>query len=603
VIRPESLKSVGTNGGEYAHWAEQLRVTALPDMLAKLEAQGRLDEFEFVQSHEGNPPHTDGPWDDSDIHKWIEAASLALVLCADTELRQDLERVIDVVLGAIDPSGYLDAFTSVSGDPQWGHPSRGNHVLYNQGHFIEAAIAHRVLDPDSRLFAAAIRLADLIDGAYRSREVQLAAHQEIELALCRLTAATGDTRYQRLAELMLDDRGHVEGRVAYGSWSQDHEPIVDQVEIVGHTVRAIYQNIAADEIARHTGRADLASALQRQWEDLLSRKILISGGSGRVMEGPSGIEGFRAPFDLDSHEVDVDTCTAIALALWAAQRAEADDDAVSADVAEHEVFNRVFAGVSLNMTSYFYGMPLESTTAEGFDGWGNAVPFGTASNYRQPWYTVPCCPPNIARLLLQLPLIASRMKDDVITVDQYIAHTRTFDNGTTLEVDTDYPRSGRIAIRLVDAKRGGLRVRIPGWLSGAVLDGTLYRTESVSDTVSILVDGEVVEAKPSSYLEIDNDWEVRPTVVIEFPMAPRLVRADPRASALSGQSAVALGALIYCREGDSAISDETSVDLTDAVVQPHKSLPVNEIVLADGRSLIPLAAVDNRARPAFWVWR
>lgn len=605
------LHDISNIEGYWGSISEKMRVTALPDMLIKLEAQGRLQEFRHAADPMVEAFSDSGlECDDSDVYKWMEAASLSLIHQFDKNLNHRLEQLIDLVLAAADDTGYIDAFASVTGDPRWGANNGINHCLYNHGHLIEAAIAHLALaGPESRLFTAVLQLVDTIEKEYNDGLITPPAHQEIELALVRLYEVTNEIRYLRLAESLLDQRGHTEGRLCYGAYAQDHKPISDQHEIIGHAVRAIYQNIAAQAVAYHLNRQDLKLALDDMWTDMISRKIHLSGGFGTVHIGPNGIEGFGDPYELDPSTVDVDACSAIAALLWAEERLKETDDTHYADVVEHQMYNRILAGPNVSCTEWFYGMAMESKDPITFNGWGNATPIGLSSQYRRPWYRVPCCPPSIARFVFQAPLLAVRQRENQITIDQFITLDQVihFSNAddAILHISTDFPYSGHIHVKFDNAPSNpiSIRVRIPGWISGKAIDGQLYSGKTSQQDHIILIDGAPIPHEDSGYLVFTRNWSQFPEINIVLPMKVHTVTADKHVHALAGKHAAMYGPLVLCMEGEpNSLFVRKTIEIENAVVGQHPSLPGPQIILKDGAEMIPLNLVQNRNYPAFRVW-
>jgi DUF1680 family protein len=62
-------------------------------------------------------------------------------------------------------------------------------------------------------------------------------HQEIEIGLVKLYRLTGEKKYLDQAKFFLDQRGNSQGHKLYGFYSQDHLPVTQQTEAVGHAVR------------------------------------------------------------------------------------------------------------------------------------------------------------------------------------------------------------------------------------------------------------------------------------------------------------------------------------------------------------------------------
>lgn len=610
MSHPRKLRSISRVGGFWREVLDRNRVSSLPDALEKLSRQGRLNNFRIAAGEKLKRPMQVGPWDDSDVYKWVEAASMALIVDPSDALRRSLDEVVTLIVNAQEPDGYIDTRQNVLQRPRWDKEHTENHVLYNMGHLIEAGIAHRVATGNDRLFDVGRRAADCIGREFGpGKRAWAPQHQEIELALVKLFEETGERRYLDLALFFLDQRGHAENRKSLGIYQQDHLPVRDQAEIVGHSVRALYQNIAMHDVALYTGDEGLYAAQGRMWDDMAGRKLLISGGAGRVHEGPNGLEGFRDPFDLDSSEPDVDTCTSIAILLWAQRRLAHTDEAGYADFVEHTMYNRILAGISLSGTNYFYGMPLEAVSRDTFDSCGQAGPvMGVSEHYRQPWYRVPCCPSNIQRVIALFPALAIRSSDDTLTIDQYLDIRETMEVGDAsiaIDMRSGYPFDGnvRVALQLSSPASFTLRLRRPSWLDGKVMDGRLYSSGAPKTTMTVTINGASVECGTNGYVSISRTWSDGDRIEIELPLEARLATAVPQATALNGQAALLVGPLVYCAEvpADKFAHVRPGAALQQKPTQ-HACLPVLSFKLAEGEEMLPLFAWDNRGPTSMRVW-
>ena len=78
---------------------------------------------------------------DSDLAKWIEAASFSLIYRQDPEVERELEEIIDLIGKAQQPDGYLDTYYILKKpEAKWKEIAQG-HELYVTGHLLEAAVA------------------------------------------------------------------------------------------------------------------------------------------------------------------------------------------------------------------------------------------------------------------------------------------------------------------------------------------------------------------------------------------------------------------------------------------------------------------------------
>ncbi|HYI24381.1 MAG TPA: beta-L-arabinofuranosidase domain-containing protein [Thermomicrobiales bacterium] len=530
------------------------REVTIPSQFQHLEATNRLRNFRRVSGD------FDGPFDgiyfnDSDVYKWLEAAASAIA-ATPGEDHADLLAMIDTVATLIeraqDDDGYLNTYFAVDRvDERWSN-LRDLHELYCAGHFIQAAVALERATGDDRLTIVARKLADLIGEVFGpasdGKREQVDGHEEIELALVELYRQTGESRYFDLARFFVDTRG--KGSIGGSPYHQDATPVRDQSEMVGHAVRAVYLNAGAADILLEDDDPGLRVALDRMWGNMVTRRSYVSGGIGARWEG----EAFGKDFELPNARAYAESCAAIGAIMWAWRMLllRAEDNTRYADWIEHSLYNAMLPGLSLDGQAYFYQNPLAD------DG----------NHRRQPWFGCACCPPNIARVLSQLPgyfySVTSRRfpesdgRHDSVWVHLFADNTAIIPlsagGSVTLRQETRYPWDGRVEIEVVDLHDAGdftMQVRIPGWAAGA--------------TVSI--NGEqlpAAEAASGQYGTIRRTWLPGDTLSLNLPMPPVRVAGHPYAAENWGRVALRRGPLLYCVEAaDHPVGDVRDFVLPD----------------------------------------
>ena len=141
---------------------------------------------------------------------------------------------------------------------------------------------------------------------------------------------------------------------------------------------------------------------------------------------------------------------------------------------------------------------------------------------RQKIFSCSCCPPNITRFIASYGEFLFAQDADTLYVHHY-ANART----QNIEMTTEYPVDGKIALRLrgMAGKRAALR--IPGWCEdfACSVPGTLDRGYYY---VNILNDNFALE--------------------LTLDMPPRLIYAHPRVFENAGRVAVMRGPVVYCME-------------------------------------------------------
>ena len=522
-------------------WEPRRRINreeTLPSQYEHIEATGRLDNFRRA-SGKVDVPFRGLYFNDSDVYKWLEAASWSLATDPDPGLERMVESAITEIADAQRPDGYLNTyFTFERAHERW--TDFDLHEMYCAGHLIQAAVAHFRATGKRRLLDAAVRFANHICDRFgpeeQGKQPAIDGHEEIEMALVELFRATGERRYLEQAEFFVDARGYGLLGEPYGrfdpSYSQDHKPFREQDEVVGHAVRALYLYSGAADLHAETGEPDLLEALERLWRNMTTKRMYVSGGLGSRHEG----EAFGEDYELPSGRAYAETCAAIASVMWNWRMLMISGDARYADLMEHTLYNAVLPGVSLDGRRYFYQNPLADN----------------GTHRRQPWFGCACCPPNIARLLASLPGYFYGVSDDTFWVHLYAAGSATVnleDRAVRLAQRTDYPWDGNVEIEVAGGGDFGLMLRVPSWCEEG------YAVELNGAAVD-------VPLSSGSYAEIRRTWRKGDTVCLKLPTPVRFVECHPRVAENAGRVALMRGPLLYCVEQ----ADHPGLDPRDLVV-------------------------------------
>ncbi len=541
-------------------WAPRLRTLrerTLPAIYQQMRQDGHFTAFR-ESWHAGMRPIPYVFWE-SDIAKWIEAASYSLATHPDPDLEMLVDEAIAFLLTLQQPDGYLNLwFTQVEPERRWTN-LRDYHELYCAGHLIEAAVAHFQATGKRILLDAACRYADAIDATFGPEEGKrrgYCGHEEIELALIKLSHATGEERYLHLSHYFIEERGRqpayfdleaqargetpADYEMATYEYNQSHVPVREQQEIVGHAVRAMYLFSAVADLAHELQDEDYQEICEHIWKHLCAKRLYITGGLG----SSEGNEGFTADYDLPNSAAYAETCAAIGLVMWSQRLLQLDADHRYADVLEQALYNGILSGLSLDGTSFFYVNPLES------DG----------THHRQPWFKCACCPPNIARLLLSLGSYLYTVTETDILVHLYAQCTTTFAVGghqITLHQHTNYPWDGtvRLQIESDEPLELGLYLRIPGWCQQARLT---------------LADEELPYETRKGYARVVRTWQPGESLTLTLEMPGERIYPHPAIRENAGMVALRSGPLIYCLESaDNAIPLHQIVVPTSATFEKH----------------------------------
>ena len=459
---------------------------------------------------------------------------------------------IDIVGAAQGEDGYLNSHYQVA-EPgrRWTDFAQG-HELYCAGHLFQAAVAHHRATGDDRLLRIARRFADYLDARFGpGKEPGTPGHPEIEMGLTELYRETRERRYLDLAGFFLDQRGRAwlgPGRYNSAAYYQDRVPVREAAEVEGHAVRALYLTAGVADVYLETREAALLAALDRQWADLTSHKLYVTGGVGSRHLG----EAFGQPYELPNDLAYCETCAAIASILWSWRMLLATGQARFADLIDRTLHNAVLAGVSLDGERYFYVNPLASN--------GQAEHLGRGGCRRKEWHLVACCPPNVMRLLASLGHYVATRDRAGLQVHQYapariatqLASGRPVGppDGDPLPVGGIGPVDGRGGRR----QRVAARAADPGMVRARHGPGERRSGRSRAGRRRL---------SPCS----SASWRPGDVVELDLPMDARLIEPHPAIESTRGSVAIERGPLVYCLEqadqGDAPIA-ELEIDPTGA---------------------------------------
>ena len=547
VIKPTRLAAVSFQD---SFWQKRIDAdvnVTIPHVFKQLEQTGRLKNFELASPQGQGDFCSNYPFDDSDVYKAIEAASYSLMLHPDPELVKYLDKVISKIAAAQEKDGYIYTARAIKdkggkipykdwvASKRWEN-EESSHELYNLGHLYEAAVAHYQATGKKNLLNIALKSAELVLKEFGPGKLMVPpGHQEIEIGLIKLYRLTGEKKYLDQAKFFLDQRGNSQGHKLYGFYSQDHLPVTQQTEAVGHAVRAAYMYSAMADVAALTGDEAYQQALNKLWEDVVFRKMYLTGGIGST----GAWEGFGPAYNLPNASAYCETCASIANAFWNYRMFLLEGEAKYLDVFERIVYNGVLSGISLSGDRFFYANPLAS--------------FG--QHERTPWFGCACCPPNVARFLPQMGQYVYATSGDRLFVNLYGANSAQVEvKGlkVRLEQQTRYPWEGEIKLTVNPEKEGRfvLLLRIPGWAQGQPVPGDLYSyTGQTTGKPSVKVNQQQVELKlEKGFLPLERSWKAGDTVEISLPLEPRQVLANEKVKDDNGLVAVERGPIVYCAE-------------------------------------------------------
>ncbi len=572
-ITPVPFTSVKVS--ENSFWGQRLetsRKVTIPLAFSKCESEGRYKNFERA-AHPSESYDVSKlmplSFDDTDPYKTIEGASYILQTYPDKALVAYLDSIIDIIGAAQEPDGYLYTARTQNpknphfwaGSKRWEKEEDLSHELYNLGHMVEGAVAHWQATGSRKFLDIACRYADCVVrevGAKPGQACVVPGHQIAEMALCKLYLATGKKEYLDEAKFFLDYRGKTEIKQEY---SQSQAPVVEQDEAVGHAVRASYMYAGMADVAALTGDTAYIHAIDRIWDNIVEKKLYITGGIGATNNG----EAFGANYELPNMSAYAETCAAIGNVYVNYRLFLLHGDSKYFDVLERTLYNGLISGVSMDGGGFFYPNPLESM----------------GQHQRQAWFGCACCPSNICRFLPSLPGYVYAVKDRDVYVNLFLANSsalKVAGKSVKLSQQTNYPWDGDITINVDENKAGNfdLKVRIPGWVKGQPVPTDLYYySDGKRLGYTVSVNGQPANATVTAdgYYTISRKWKKGDKISVHFDMEVRTVRANSKVEADRGQVSIERGPIVYCAEWPDNNFDIMSVLLNQEPKFTEATMP------------------------------
>ncbi|RME94173.1 MAG: glycoside hydrolase family 127 protein [Verrucomicrobia bacterium] len=508
-------------------------------------------------------------WHDGDFYKWIEAATYVYAINRDPKLREQLDRIIAIIAKAQAPDGYLSTPVMIRGVPRFSH--RSHHELYNMGHLMTAACIHHRVTGQTNFLDVAIRAADYLCRLFGPQPKRLARfgfNQTQITGLVELYRTTRRPEYLRLAELFINMRGRSKvdpdltvWYKAVGDMVQERVPLRRETEAVGHAVLALYYYAGAADVYAETGEEALIAALDRIWDNIVNRKMYVTGACGQAHHGASSRvdfvhEAFVREYVMPNLTAYNETCANVCNAMFNYRMLGIHGESRFADVMELVLHNSALSGISLDGTRYFYTNPLRRTFDYNLDT--------TDQKTREPWIDCFCCPPNLVRTIAKSPAWAYSLTPNGLSVNLYGSnHLETrLQDGSAIELDqqSNFPWDGRVRIRLRACKREPFDIwlRIPDWAEGAV----------------VRVNGQAIETGvlPGHFARLKRPWKPGDVIELDMPMETRLLVGNPKIEEIRNQVAIKRGPVVYCLETPDLPKGTSILDAylpSDVKLTPH----------------------------------
>jgi uncharacterized protein len=584
----------------------------------KCYTEGRIDNFLIAGGKMEGTTRGAMPFDDTDLYKIIEGASYSLVSAPDPELDAYLDSLIAIIKTGQEEDGYLTTWKTIDYEhppAPWVKPGGrwqnlgASHELYNSGHLYEAASAHYYATGKRNFLDIALKNADLLVKTFGPGKLQaVPGHQIVETGLIKLYRITHKREYLELARYFLDERGKADGRELFGPYSQDHKPVTEQDEVVGHAVRAVYMYAGMTDIAAIYNDTAYLKAVNALWENMVTKKMYLTGGIGSRHEG----EAFGGNYELPNLTAYNETCAAIGDVYWNQRLFLLTGDSKYYDVIERTLYNGLIAGLSLQGTEFFYPNPLEA------DG---VYKFNQGACTRQAWFDCSCCPTNLIRFVPSIPGTIYATQKDSIYINLYMSNSASItlqNNKVEIVQETDYPWEGNVHITVNPEEKATftLKLRIPGWSRNQVLPGDLYAyLDTPVKNYIIRINNKEYEGElKNGYFDITRKWSAGDQVELILPLEIRRVIANENVADDKGKVAIECGPLVYCAEeidNDNKVLQLSVPDKVEFHFGRNEGFPDGvHPIIGDIRmkredyklTLIPYYAWSNRGVGKMQVW-
>lgn len=613
-IEPINIRNVKVHDDFWLPIIQRVQEKTIEYAIEKCREEGRFDNFLIAGGQMEGSVKGVMPFDDTDVYKIIEGASNSLISAPNPELEKLLDSLVSIIKVGQEKDGYLTTWRTI--DPakppaSWVTVDKGerwesldrSHELYNAGHLFEAAVVHYKATGKKNFLDIAIKNADLMVQTFGEGEGKIAAvpgHQIIETGLIKLYQTTGKKEYFDLAKYFLDHRGKPEHHELFGDYSQDHVPVIDQDEVVGHAVRAVYMYAGMTDIAAIEKDTAYLKAVNALWDNMVNKKMYITGGIGAKHEG----EAFGENYELPNLTAYNETCAAIGDVYWNHRLHNLTGDVKYFDVIERTLYNGLISGLSLDGQRFFYPNALES------DG---VYKFNQGACTRKDWFDCSCCPTNVIRFLPAMPGLIYSKTDDTVFVNLYAANDATVNlkaQTVKLSQETKYPWDGKVKLMVDSAEAGKftMKFRVPGWARNEVLPGDLYQYATViNEKNKISLNGEKLDVQAEDgYFTISREWTKGDMVELEFPMEVRKVKANQLVAENKDKMSLEYGPIVYAVEEMDNKGDFEKIALSadeefQVNMQPDLLRGVNTIS-NENLTAIPYYAWSNRGVGKMKVW-
>jgi DUF1680 family protein len=616
-IEPVAISRVKITDNFWLPIIKRVQEKTIEYAIHKCKEEGRFENFLIAGGVKKGTVKGKMPFDDSDVYKIIEGASNSLISSPDPKLEVLLDSLISIIKTGQEKDGYLTTWRTINPakpPADWVKVDKGvrweymnmSHEEYNAGHMYEAAAVHFKATGKRNFLDIALKNADLFVKTFGEDNGQILAvpgHQIIETGLVKLYEITGKDDYLKLAKFFLDHRGDPNKKENYGEYSQDHKPVIQQDEVVGHAVRAVYMYAGMTDIAAIYKDKSYREAVDKLWNNMVEKKIYVTGGIGAKHDG----EAFGENYELPNLTAYNETCAAIGSIYWNNRLFNITGNVKYNDLLERTMYNAVISGISLKGTEFFYPNPLES------DG---KYKFNMGACTRSGWFDCSCCPTNLIRFIPAIPGLIYAQEKETLFVNLYMSNNADItlaNHKLKISQKTNYPWDGKVKLN-VDPEKSAVftvKLRVPGWARNEVIPGGLYSYKDKSTTLpTLIINGKKQDLKIiDGYFVINRKWDKSDKVELNFPMSIREVVSNDKIVGNKNKITLERGPLVYAvEEADNANIDGININSKTSLkvnTQPNLLKGICVIEGYNGKekfTAIPYYTWSNRGIGKMKVW-
>ena len=634
-IQPVSFTKVKLSDNFWLPRIRTNQLVTIPASFERCDKTGRVKNFVLAATHTGKFCSI-YPFDDTDIYKTIEGASYSISLFPDPKMAAYLDSLIAIIGKAQEPDGYLYTARSIdpahpfswAGKERWINERQLSHELYNAGHLYEAAAAHYLATGKKNLLNIALKNADLVCSVFGPAPNQkhtAPGHEVVEMGLVKLYRITNKKEYLQTAKYFIEERGHdvhydstSKDEWKNGAYWQDNIPVVEQTEAEGHAVRAGYLYSAMADVAALTGDTLLLNAIDKIWNNVVSKKMYVQGGVGAIGDG----ERFGDNYQLPNATAYNETCAAIAQVFWNERMFLLHGESKYIDVLEKTLYNGLISGIGLDGKSFFYTNAMQVKNS--FSG-------EDLEATRSGWFPCSCCPTNLVRLIPSIPGYVYAQQDDKIFANLFMNNNTSFlINKKQVDIiqQNNYPWDGDLlfTINPKSSFNFSFLIRIPGWAQNEAMPSDLYSFQhELNNKIIITINGKPVDYNmENGYAVLKRNWSKNDKVEVKFPMEIRKVTANKNVKDDLGKVALQRGPLMYCAESmdnngkasnfilpeNTVFTSDFNQDKLNGVEEIKAQVPAVEInnngeeikTVQQSFTAIPYYAWANRGKGEMMIW-